>query len=536
MKNIWIITTGSSDVQLTSKDDWSDWRYNIKNSIYSLPFEPTRSINEDGEPYRLASRVLGIAYAHSPEEVYSHLTFPLLENFIQVLKQDEIQLDHIVILVSDQEEIFPELERETQRCAYWQDTCQLRPALEKYLHDQFPETAIESLILKPEFSSPRKGLDDWDSVLSLVQKVFQALKFEIDPQTVYVSHQAGTPAISSAVQFTSLSRFGKRVRFLVSNEHDSDLTKVLDGSEYLKGIRKKEAQELLKYNNYLGLQNLISDDLDDEGNRNITIFFKASENRNITILLQAAVQWNCAEFEEFKTILLENADEPLKKKISEQSSNWWWIAHEEIYLAVIRRNQGNIVEAFFHSFRAFEGVFAAWGNKEFGEHIRECNGVTYLMPEILADPKGYFSEQQCKGNVTLKEFKQKLEFLQSADQKKIKSNDRIQLNFATLCKLFRAFRYKEYKNECQELKIFWETSGKGVSTKRNLIVHQIQGMSEPTLWEYWWVSSQEEWAEKLLKFLNFIAKKDLPKEFESLADASLMSKVHRELEVAIANW
>ena len=106
---------------------------------------------------------------------------------------------------------------------------------------------------------------------------------------------------------------------------------------------------------------------------------------------------------------------------------------------------------------------------------------------------------------------------------------------ATLCKLFRAYRYKEYKEDCEELKIFWDNDkGNNVSEKRNFIVHQIQGMSEANLWNFWGVSTSEEWEVRVLKFLNFIAKEDLPKQFDSLEEASLMVKVHQKLESAIA--
>ena len=68
-----------------------------------------------------------------------------------------------------------------------------------------------------------------------------------------------------------------------------------------------------------------------------------------------------------------------------KAGNWWWIAYEEVYLAVIRRNQGNIVEAFFHSFRAFEGIFAAWGGQYLDGHIEFINEVPYLSLSALDD-------------------------------------------------------------------------------------------------------------------------------------------------------
>jgi len=249
------------------------------------------------------------------------------------------------------------------------------------------------------------------------------------------------------------------------------------------------------------------------------------------ILLDSAIQWNSAEFEKFSNRfkdenLLEKYS-ALVKDIQERTKeeNWWWIAYEEAYLAVIRKEQGNIVEAFFHAFRAFEGIFAAWGRHQFGEYVEFIKGIPYLSPLVLCDPKDYFSKSRCKKSSDLDKLRVKIE------------GESVELNLATLCKLFRSSR-SEYKQECGDLKIFWDhDKQKNVSEKRNFIVHQVQGMSEKDLWEFWEVSTPKEWEDRLLKFLNFIAKPDLPKEFESfesLEEASLMAKVHEKLESAIA--
>jgi hypothetical protein len=523
MSNVWILTTGSSDVQLTSNSDWHDWSAEIKKSMYNLSFVPVRSIDEDSQPYRLPARVLSTAYEQLPEQVQPHLTFPLLANFIDILREDDIQIDHIVVLVSDQKNIFSEDDRQQIHSPYWQDTCTIYPIIERCLQDYFFSATIRSLSLRLQPSETKRGLDDWDAVLGLVQTVFQDLKLPPESQNIYVSHQAGTPAISSAVQFTSLSIFGERVKFLVSNERDSALTKILDSSSYLKGIRKKESQKLLERHDYLGVQSLI-------GEKELA----TENNQEIKILLEAAIQWNYAEFDKFKDTLINIDNESLQSKVSEYSNHWSWRAYEEIYLAEIRRDQGNIVEAFFHSFRAFEGAFAAWGHNEFGNHIENPQGIPYLIPTVLNDPKEYFSSQKCKNVSDLKKIKGNLEKLELKSPSEIEKGDKTELNLATLCKLFKACRYDEYKKDCKELKIFWESDKeKSISEKRNLIVHQIQGMPESKLWEYWDVSSKEAWWQRLLKFLNFISNKN---SFESLQDASLMSKVHERLKVAIDHW
>ena len=148
--NIWLVTTGSSDVQLTCDEHWNDWCQDIKKSLHRLPFEPVRAIQDEGEPYRLPARVLGIAYDKLPNEVLSHLAFPLLKGFTRRLKEQGTQIDRIVILMSDQENIFSEAERETTRCPYWQDTCQLYPILEGYFQEHFSEATLIPLMLKPD--------------------------------------------------------------------------------------------------------------------------------------------------------------------------------------------------------------------------------------------------------------------------------------------------------------------------------------------------------------------------------------------------
>lgn len=527
--NIWLVTTGSSDVQLTSDGDerWSDWWQEIKNSLYRLPFKPVRAIDDDGEPYRLPARVLSLAYDRLADQVQPYLSFPLLQNFTQKLKTKEIQIDQIIVLISDQENIFPEVERETKRCPYWQDTCQLYPILENYLGKQFPNAIVKPLVLKPQLSEP--GLDDWDAVLELVQQEIESLTFETEPQTVYVSHQAGTPAISSAVQFSSLAQFGDRVRFLVSSEQNTKSPEILPSSSYLKGIRKQEAKKLLERHDYSGVKGLLDSDLVDE---------KDKENK---ILLEAAIQWNFANFDikerkkendeqsSFVDELQKLSNQQLFQELEKRREHWWWIAYEEVYLAVIRKDQGNIVEAFFHSFRAFEYIFAVWSSREFGgekDHVEEDKGKFYLKKSVLSDGENYFEKAKFKQNGDPRNDLAKL-------KRRIENEEKVLLDFSTILKLFRACRI-EYESDCQAIEIFWDEKNNkenNISEKRNGVFHQIQGMSESDLWSFWGIASSEEWESRLLKFLNFIVKKD----FLTLEAASLMVKVHRELESAIAN-
>jgi hypothetical protein len=79
---------------------------------------------------------------------------------------------------------------------------------------------------------------------------FQDIKVQAN-EKVYVSHQAGTPAISSALQFCSIAKFGDRVQFLVLNREYKNkklisTAQLLESSEYIRAIQIEKAKQLIK--------------------------------------------------------------------------------------------------------------------------------------------------------------------------------------------------------------------------------------------------------------------------------------------------
>jgi len=248
--NIWIVTTGSSDVKLKTDDNWGTLFKKVRSQLYDRRFVPTRPPNtDDKEPFIVPARAMGMVYGSQlTDEYYEDLHFPLLDAFsAKLLEKGRTNPDQIIVIMTDQEAVFDEEDRRLEKSPYWQDTCTLKPIFEEYFKRKFPQVTSENIdylkVLKPQSQS--QGLDNWDDALVLVQQAFSSL--EIDKNTtVYVSHQAGTPAISSAVQFVSLARFGKQVKFLVSNEYNPSLTKIIDASQYLKGIQVQQAKGLIE--------------------------------------------------------------------------------------------------------------------------------------------------------------------------------------------------------------------------------------------------------------------------------------------------
>ncbi|BBC23365.1 hypothetical protein [Pseudanabaena sp. ABRG5-3] len=347
MSVVWIVTTGNSDVKLTDDTGWGDLRIKKMEQLYPCEneFSPTSESNSD--LLTLPARVMGIAYGDAIETYWERLTFPLLDGFCQEFKNEKRNKpDRIIVLLTDQEAIFDVSDRGDSDRPYWQDTYTLQPILKHYFTQAFGERfaneKIEFSVLKPQQGAD--GLDDWDATLTLVRLElarWEENKWISKSDRVIVSHQAGTPAISSAVQLTCLIRFGKKVEFLVSSELDPDRTKFLKGSSYFETLQFKKLEDLLARDDYAGVASVI----DSLGLEDSVLKVKLDH------LLELAKLWNAAKFDEFASKGLVTPS---------RVREWWWKGYEMAYLAVVRMKNGDPTEALFHSVRAIEGLICEW--------------------------------------------------------------------------------------------------------------------------------------------------------------------------------
>ena len=523
--NIWILTIGSSDVQLESDKInreksltekqrspkvWSEWYDEaIKEECYDILFEPKQSYKDSDESYRVEARVLGTVYESSSlqvrDEIWSYLTFPLLDNFVR--KFTASHPDAIAILLTDQSEFFKDKNtRRKPKCAYWQDTCKLEPILQRYFQDKFPQAQYKPIFLSP--TSSDKGLDDWNYVLDLVRGKLRVIEFDgkeiknEEIETVYVSHQAGTPAISSAVQFVSLATFRTNVQFLVSNEY-SQQTRTISRSTYLGAIQRQEAKALLDRHNYAGVRDFLG----------LTkIAPNNPKEKRIKDLLDAGEQWNFAEFQRFKKILVE------RKLLPVHNFPWYQSGFESIYLAWVRFEQGSTVDALFHSFRAAEGSIIKWAEKRYSSQITKEGDPDYNRKY---GPQLRFS--------ICKELPGYLNALSPAMQTNFRDRGNIGLYGVSLYELLKQAR-PDWQNH-PDIKIVWEVASK----QRNNDFHRIEGLQESEVFKAWATDNSTDWKKRILGCINFIAQEeDRFQEFTSLEEASLMAKVHKELVEAIA--
>ena len=508
MSIVWIVTTGNSDVKLKDKTGWGDLRTKKQEQLHPCEneFSPSEEINSD--QFTLPPRVMGIVYGDAIGTHGQYLKFPLLDRFYEELTTTP---DRIIVLLTDQEDIFDASDRNDPDCPYWKDTCTLQPIFEHFFKQRF-NIDIEPMFLQPKSGS--KGLDDWDATLKLVQIELDKLGITHNDEVI-VSHQAGTPAISSAVQFVSLVKFQGKVSFLLSNERSQEVN-LIPYSSYFQSMEIEEAKKLLGNHNYVGVESVLKDRLKAD-DRDVA--------KSILALLEVAKLWNLSKFDDDFKEKMKNLDiEDLKESATSRfNESWaWWIAYEEAYLALVRREQGNIVEAFFHSFRAFEGIFAEWGNKIFKEKITVQKDIPCLTKDVLeGDYQKYLAGSDLK---CLRE--------------ELSTKGILKLELMTLCKIFKKNRPDYKPKKCPDIITFWDDDReKCISARRNFVFHQVQGINEGQLLNFWQVDSTKEakkqikdWENKILNFLNFIADE---REFKNWSEASLMARVHQELVKAI---
>jgi hypothetical protein len=490
---IWVVTTGSSDVQLTTDEFWNDWYRvpSVKSACYDLRVEkikPKQLIADSGELYRVAPRILGQVYNAEPEKVWEYLRFPLLDAFKARIGDEGV--DRIVLLLTDQGLVFGEGDRDDARCPYWQDTGALLPVFERYFASHFAGVELTVLTLEPQ--SLEQGLDDWNEVLSLVRSALDEV--QVEPEVVYVSHQAGTPAISSAVQFVSLARFRGDVQFLLSNEYRREKTQLIVGrSSYLRGIQLQEVKALLGQHDYVGMQGLLA--LPE-------VSLCSPTQKNIKYLLEAGIQWNFAKFQKFKKILKAH------ELFTQIEFPWWQSGYESAYLAWVRLQQGATVDAMFHSFRAVEGSVGQWAEKHYSQDIeRDARKGLQLKKSILEDfpsLKSWFNGSNgLKPKIGL--FGKSLFSLLSESR----TDWSIDSNIRLFCGAINT-----------------QNNDKDIFEWRNNLFHRLEGLQRQELFEVWDATNEDEWIVKVVGCLNFTSG-----QHKSIEEVSLMVRVHDQLKL-----
>jgi len=522
MAIIWIITIGNSDVKLTSDDGWGDLRSNKREALQPCYGDFKYPTEESNGLWSLPARVLGLVYG-DVLATHWNFEFPLLFAFTKEIKSDKRNKpDRIIVLLTDQIKLFLDTnpdsmyDRSDPDCPYWKDTCELQPILKKYFENEFGKNKVEFSTLKP--TNIDKGLDHWDETLHLVQQKFAGWKISKGDRVI-ISHQAGTPAISSAVQLTALIEFGKKVRFLVSNEFIRDKAQFLPGSSYFSTLQVEEAQQSLSRFDYGGVVRALEKiEFQDES--------KQAKLSRILELLELADLWNSAKFDDFAQKLGDSA--------ASRCKGWWWKGYEMAYLAWIRMCQENPTEAFFHSVRAVEGLICEWAIDNHSPHIR----YKFIKFDNNGNKNTRYRDQrfydQQEGSPVAKKsidrrFKKALEY---ENQKKSLEENKLGLYGQNLYTLFRATFESQYISDIKThpIRIVWEH----LADERNELFHRLKGITEQEVCKAWGCQNRQQWAKLLFDCIELVSNTQA-EGLKSLKQGSLMTPIHQEIEDEIKN-
>lgn len=531
MALIWIVTVGNSDVKLTSNHEWGHLRKSKREVLKPCYGDFEKPTEEPDGLLSLPARVLGMVYGDALETHWQYFEFPLLSAFTKEIKtKNKTKPDRIIVLLTDQTKIFlgtssdSIYDRSDPDCPYWKDTCELAPIVKEYLENEFGKNKVTFSTLEPVCIN--KGLDQWDETLHLVQQKFAEWKISKSDRLI-ISHQAGTPAISSAVQLTALIEFGKKVQFLVSNEFIKGKAQLLPGSSYFSTLQLEEAKQLLSRFDYGGtVKALDKIDFQDET--------KQAKLNHILGLLELAELWTSAKLDEFAE-KISNKDEfkdfdlTLRGSDKLRFTTWWWKGYEMAYLAWVRIHQKNPTEAFFHSIRSIEGLICEWAIDKYSPHIRykfiefDKNGnksIRYRDQRFYAQKEG---TPLAKNSID-KRFKDALVY---DNQKKSLEENKLGLYGQNLYTLFRTTFESQHviDIEAHPIRIVWEQ----LADERNELFHRLTGISEQEVYDAWDCKNRQQWGQLLFDCVQLVSHTQV-EDFKTLKQGSLMTSIHDEIE------
>ena len=386
-------------------------------------------------------------------------------------------LSHIYLMATDQQESV--FYRKT-------DTIYSANIIKKWIESKY-QIATTIIAQGREGDNP----SDFEAMFRWWQKSWETILTQTpNIQLVMMSVKGGIGSFGEAGRITALSKLGEKVVFFdfIENPQQnlqgepSSYTLPLRGINYLWDRKQQEALSLLDRYDYEAVKRLLRHELESE-----------DKLVNVKSGLTAAVHWNQGNFKLF-------ADE-LGNFAKERSKQWWWIGYEVAYLAVVRLKQSHTSEAMFHSFRSVEGLMKESIVHRYPQH-------TFLKKNSIALSSSICREQGLASyQDTFKNYSDMLMYGK---------------NLFELIKLIQP----SYQTNTAIKAYFMSASD------RNELFHGLTGLTKPELFEIWGCKSQREWEASLLSCLEFVSGQS----FDSLEQASLMSKVHQELVDEIKSY
>ncbi len=320
---------------------------------------------------------------------------------------------------------------------------------------------------------------------------------------IWLSLTGGVGQTSEAGRISGLSLYGDRIKFFEFHQNQrnnqagnpSDYSGPFLGTNYLWDRTQQQALKLLDRFDYAGVAELLRP------------YILTKDLGAMPKLLEAGIAWNRGEFDLFLTYI--DAANILDSSQQQQSLAWWWMAYEQAYLAVVRLEQNNTVEAMLLSFRTLEGCLLEWAKNNLG-NIFEDNqrDAPRVSQKILT------SHPKLKNSFKSKNARGELEAYAKWEQHSVKREIlKVSLPGA-LAGEFESF----WSDECRDI--------------RNRLSHRLGGISETELLNAWGadIEDRSQWKARILACLNILTGESFSKIERASLFASLHDRVRQSIE------
>lgn len=482
-KSILVATIGTRDLMFRiSSGEW----YNIGDDRMKddeIIGEQAEVVDDLGLTWEIYSSFRELTrYLWENIELYQDRIKPVI---LGKLLQDYInKLEKVYLVVTNQNKEVKQREK---------DTLYSGKLIKNWLEKLNQNIEVNLIYLGKDGTNP----SNFEDMFQWWQKIWkETIKLQPN-QPILLCLKGGVGQTSEASRISGLSLYGEQIQFYEFTQNTlnnrqgvpSDYSGPFLGTNYLWSRAQKEALKLLNRYDYAGVQEILEPYFKQD-----TKAWSSTPN-----LIKAGLAWNQGQFEQF----FQLAKSCLDKQQQKQATEYWWMAYEQAYTAVVRFEQKNTTEAMLHSFRTIEGLIWKWTEARFNQYLQQNKNQYPRLKKSICNQ--FPSLKDC--------FKEESEVkLEGWVQQRLVE---VAISQASSSKDFKAWG----ANKAREA--------------RNKLSHQLGGISEKELFQAWGkdIKNKEQWEKRILNCLNLIT----DKKFKSLQQASLFVSVHDFVQKSIQN-
>ena len=488
MKSILVATIGTRDLmfQVTTGDWYNIGDDRMKGDILGEQIEVVSDLAlTEKSSFREISQYLWENIEYYGDQVKPVILGKLLEDKIN-------DLEKVYLVVTDQNETVKEREK---------DTLYSGELIKYWLNKLNSDLVVNILYIGRNDENP----SNFEEMFRWWQQVWKENIKPQPDQPILLCLKGGVGQASEASRISGLSFYGNDIKFYEfiptpSNNQkgiSSDYTRPFLGTNYLWDRTRQQALQLLKRYDYAGLENLVKP------------YYEQNKQKwkETYALIKSGVSWNQGQFEDF----FQSASFSFNNQQKEQHQQYWWMAYEQAYTAVVRLKQKNTTEAMLHSFRAVEGLIYECLKHEFKDYMVNSEYTYSSLQSSVLNKYPALKELFVNNGNPVPEIKLDSRTQQRLIEKYIALTSP-QANFKDL----KAWGSEELRNH------------------RNRLSHKLGGISEGELYQAWGKDTynQKDWEKRILNCLNLITEN----KFNYLWQGSLFASIHQRVLTAIKNY